>query len=102
MSGLALNKKLWNDAIIEFTKLYDKNPQTPKDWSRVSHIYASFGGTFKNQESIIPKEISESLMKEGVFDTVKRELMRLFGNPIVLGIALYFLNNLYKRHVKND
>jgi hypothetical protein len=98
MTGLALNRKLWDEAIVEFTKLYGQNPQTIKDWSRVTYIYSSFGGTFADESTIIPQEIKENIMKEGVFDTVKSELIKLFKNPVILGIALYFLNNLYQKN----
>ena len=98
MTELALNKKLWNESIAEFIKLYDKKPSTPKDWSRVTHIYSSFGGTFSNQESIIPDSIKESLMKEGILNEVKNALSKLFKNPVILGIALYFISNLWKKH----
>lgn len=98
MTEIALNKKLWNASIEDFVRLYSKNPSTPKDWSRVTSIYSKFGGTFSNQESIIPKVLQENIMKEGVLSNIKNELMKLFKNPVLLGIALYFLNNLYKKH----
>ena len=97
MTDLALNKKLWTDSIAEFTRLYDKEPSTAKDWSRISHIYTTFGGQFTNKESIIPICIKKNILQEGVFANTKAELVKLFKNPVILGIALYFLNNLYKK-----
>lgn len=94
---IALNKKLWETSIEDFKKLYDKDPETEKDWSRITAIYIRHGGEFSNQESIIPTSIKENLFKEGVLDSIKREVKKIFKSPITIGIILYFLNNLLKK-----
>lgn len=98
-TSLPKNKALWEKSIEGFKKLYDgRQPSTAKDWARVAHIYTVSGGEFRNQESIIPFTIKESLHEEGVLDSVKSALLKVFKNPVILGIALYFLNGLIKKH----
>ena len=100
MIGIIKDKKLWNDSIEDFKKIYGFRPEVSKDYARITHIYLDKGGEFLHQESLIPFSIKEQLSKEGVFDEIKSKLSSLFKNPIVLGIALYFLNNLYKKNKK--
>ena len=96
MKNIIKDKNLWTISINAFKKLYNTEPVSEKDWARVSVIYTKAGGEFL--ENIIPKEIEDNILKEGVFDTVKNMLFKILKNPVLVGIAIYFLNNLYKKN----
>lgn len=100
MEDVILNMELWAKSLEQFVTLYLREPESTKDYARVSSIYNSKGGKFA--ENIIPKSIEDNLMKEGVFDVVKATLGKIFKNPILVGIALYFLAKLYKKTSKTN
>lgn len=96
MTSIFKDKNLWNKSIKAFEDLYANKPKSEKDWARVSVIYAKVGGTFS--ENIIPKEIQDNIFKEGIFDKVKIMLSSILKSPILIGIAIYFLNKLYRKN----
>lgn len=98
------SKSLWNKSIQRYQDVYQKYPSTPEDIAVVTAIYRKLGGKITVSKS---SKVYEAFnlgpgLKENLKNDVKGFLTKYIKNPIVLGIALYFLLSYLGKFIKKN
>jgi len=89
------SKLKWDSAIKQF----GSKPKSASDWEKVTELYRKLGGKITVMKSEKLYEAFNLNMKEGFSDSLQKFLSKWITNPIVLGIALYFLSKQMKKYI---
>jgi len=89
-----LDESKWSKAESIFEKEKGHAPKESNEFAVVTAIYKKLGGKFKHELK------TENYMKEGFLSDVKDFVKKFVGNPLLVGIATYFIVKYLKRFKK--